>query len=145
MSALRLITMTDDNSGGWVMINWTQVLDDTIKYNTDDKEEMMRAKAKERKWHKAAEQAWQEEQVWLEAERVERERIEAERLVCEAKEERAKIKKDTEAGPKAASKVDKGKKQKANDEMPEPGPSQKKQVKCHIHDSWTQSQSSLDP
>ncbi|KIN97384.1 hypothetical protein M404DRAFT_32367 [Pisolithus tinctorius Marx 270] len=46
----------------------------------------MRAKVKERKRRKVAEQAWWEEQAWLEAERVERERVKAER----AERERAK-------------------------------------------------------
>ncbi|KIN95085.1 hypothetical protein M404DRAFT_34474 [Pisolithus tinctorius Marx 270] len=175
MSELRPITTTDNNNKGQVVINWTQVSDDAIQYDTDDKETMM-AKAKERMWCKAAEQAWQEEQAQLEAERVERERA-----AHEAKEERAheeerrhrskeereakagsseaagvkKVvmdpsctcctqaktvfkgqalvacrwegQKDTEASPKI--KVNKGKKQKADDEMPEPGLSQKKQVK----------------
>ncbi|KIN98068.1 hypothetical protein M404DRAFT_31629 [Pisolithus tinctorius Marx 270] len=148
----------------------------------------MRAKAKERKQRKAAEQAWQEEQARLEAERVAREQAEAERAErerveaeweakckCKAKAtkgdeagagsgEAAEVKKvvmdpgctcctwakttceflvdgnkkqvtciwdgkDTEAGPKAIPKVDKGKKRKADNEMPEPGPSQKKQAK----------------
>ncbi|KIO00518.1 hypothetical protein M404DRAFT_29429 [Pisolithus tinctorius Marx 270] len=69
MSASRPITTTNDNSEGQVVIDWTQVSQDTIKYNTDDEEETMRAKAKERKRQKAAEQACQEEQAWLEAER----------------------------------------------------------------------------
>ncbi|KIN95283.1 hypothetical protein M404DRAFT_34275 [Pisolithus tinctorius Marx 270] len=49
----------------------------------------MRAKVKERKRQKAAEQAWWEEQAWLEAKRAEREKAEAERAVREAEEERA--------------------------------------------------------
>ncbi|KIO04372.1 hypothetical protein M404DRAFT_26232 [Pisolithus tinctorius Marx 270] len=178
------------------MIDWTKVSDDAIKYDTNGEEEMMRAKAKERKRCKVAEQAQQEEQAQLEAERVERERVEAERAAHEAKEkrvhedeERCKAKeereanetrgevkkvvmdpgcthcsrakticeflmdsnkrrvaciqcnlskgkcqwprdgKDTEAGPKATTKVDKGKKWMAKKEIPEPRPSQKKQAK----------------
>ncbi|KIO05563.1 hypothetical protein M404DRAFT_25285 [Pisolithus tinctorius Marx 270] len=158
----------------------------------------MKAKSKERKRQKVAEQAQQEEQVWLEAKRVEREQIEAERAererveakraerkaeekrACKEEEissEAAEVKKvvmdsgcthctwvkticeflvdgnkkqvtciqcnqlkgkcwwpgdgkDTEASPKA--KVDKGKKWKADDEMPEPRLSQKKQVKLKL-------------
>ncbi|KIO10486.1 hypothetical protein M404DRAFT_21414 [Pisolithus tinctorius Marx 270] len=40
--------------------------------------------------------------------------------------------KDTKASPKATSKVDKGKKWKADDETPEPRPSQKKRVKSKL-------------
>ncbi|KIN98933.1 hypothetical protein M404DRAFT_30900 [Pisolithus tinctorius Marx 270] len=197
MSELRLISMTDNNDKGKVIIDWTQVLDDAIRYDTNNEEEVMKAKSKERKRQKAAEQAWQEEQTQLEAKRVEREKAEAERAEqeaeetrvhedeerCKAKEEReakqrhkakaskgdeagGEVKKvvmdpgqrpsasslwmvtksrlpvqcnqskgkcqwpgdgkDIEAGPKAATKVDKGKKWKANEEMPEPGPSKKK-------------------
>ncbi|KIO11745.1 hypothetical protein M404DRAFT_20367 [Pisolithus tinctorius Marx 270] len=172
----------------------------------------MRVKAKERKRRKAAEQARQEEQAQLEAERVareqaktkraEREKAEAKRAAWEAEERRraeeekeadqkhkAKVGKgneagaggneagevkkvimdpscthctwvntvceflvdgnkkrvaciwcnlskgkcqwpgdgkDAKAGPKAALKANKGKKRKANDEMPEPRPSRKK-------------------
>ncbi|KIO00228.1 hypothetical protein M404DRAFT_29624 [Pisolithus tinctorius Marx 270] len=175
----------------------------------------MRAKAKERKRRKAAEQAQREEQAWLEAERAAREQAKAERAAreraeakrtereaeekkaCEEEEKReaerkrkaatskgdeagasgeagGEVKrvvmdpsctrcaraqvvcefvidgnkkciacvwcnlskgkcrwpgdgKDAKAGPKI--KADKGKKQKANEETPEPRPSQKKQVK----------------
>ncbi|KIO00331.1 hypothetical protein M404DRAFT_29708 [Pisolithus tinctorius Marx 270] len=79
-----------------VVINWTQVLDNAIKYDTDDKEEMMRAKAKERKWCKVAEQAWWEEQAQLEAERVEREQIEAERLASEREAKEKEMHKEEE-------------------------------------------------
>ncbi|KIO08054.1 hypothetical protein M404DRAFT_23317 [Pisolithus tinctorius Marx 270] len=82
MSESRLITMTDKNDEGWVVINWTQVLDDTIQYDTDDEEEVMKAKLKERKRQKAAEQAQQEEQ------RAEKEKAEAEKAAWEAKERR---------------------------------------------------------
>ncbi|KIN98030.1 hypothetical protein M404DRAFT_31725 [Pisolithus tinctorius Marx 270] len=206
MSASRPITTTNNNSEDWVMIDWTQVLDNAIQYNTDEEEEEMKAKSKERKWQKVAEQAQCKEQVWLEAERVvwekaeaeraEWERAKAERAEREAKEKKAceeeerweakckckgdeargEVKKvvmdpscthctqvntvceflmdgnkkwvaciwcnqskgkcwwpgdgkDTEAGPKAATKADKGKKWKADKESPEPGPSQKKWVK----------------
>ncbi|KIO09670.1 hypothetical protein M404DRAFT_22130 [Pisolithus tinctorius Marx 270] len=96
MSELRPISTTSNNDEGRVVVDWTQVSDDAIRYDTDDEEEMMRAKAKERKRRKAAEQARQEEQAQLEAKRVERERIEAkraerekvERIAWEAKEQR---------------------------------------------------------
>ncbi|KIN96779.1 hypothetical protein M404DRAFT_33002 [Pisolithus tinctorius Marx 270] len=193
MSDSRPITTTDNNSEGQVMVDWTQVLDDAIKYDTNNEEETMRAKAKERKWCKAAKQAWWEEQAWLEAERVERERVEAKREEKEAEQKhKAKAekgdeagagsseaagvekvvmepscthctqaktvceflmdgnkkqvtciwcnqskgkcqwpgdRKDTKTGPKATTKVDKGKKQKANEELPEPRPSKKKWAK----------------
>ncbi|KIN95083.1 hypothetical protein M404DRAFT_34471 [Pisolithus tinctorius Marx 270] len=66
----------------------------------------MRAKAKERKRRKVAEQAWQEEQARLEAKRAEREKAKAERAAQEAEEERAceeekcraKEEKEAEAG-----------------------------------------------
>ncbi|KIO00539.1 hypothetical protein M404DRAFT_29463 [Pisolithus tinctorius Marx 270] len=96
MSKLRPITTTGNNNEGRVVIDWTQVLDDAIRYDTDNEEETMRTKAKERKRCKAAEHAWWEEQAWLEAKRVERERIEAkraerekaERMAWEAEEQR---------------------------------------------------------
>ncbi|KIN98060.1 hypothetical protein M404DRAFT_31620 [Pisolithus tinctorius Marx 270] len=172
MSNSRPISTTGNNDEGWVVINWTQVPDDAIRYDTDDEEEVM--KAKERKRRKVAEQAQCEEQAWLEAERVERERIEAER--AEREKEADKVKKvimdpgctrctqaevvceflvdsnkkrvacmrcnqskgkcwwprdgkDAKASPKATTKADKGKKWEANKELPEPRPSQKKQVK----------------
>ncbi|KIO09265.1 hypothetical protein M404DRAFT_22458 [Pisolithus tinctorius Marx 270] len=205
MSDSRLITTTDNNNEGWVIIDWTQVSDDAIQYDTDNEEETMRAK---------------EQQAWLEAERVEREKAKAERAeqegaeakraereakekkACEEEERwEAKCKhkaeagkgdeastggtsgeaggevkrvvmdpscthcawakvvckllmdgnkkrvawvccnqskgkcwwpgdgKDAKASPNATSKVNKGKKRKANDKMPEPRPSQKKWVK----------------
>ncbi|KIO07266.1 hypothetical protein M404DRAFT_23717 [Pisolithus tinctorius Marx 270] len=86
MSALRLITTTDHNDEGWALIDWTQVSDNAIKYDTDNEEETMRAK---------------EEQAWLEAERVERERAEAKR----AEWERAEAKRaEREAEEKKACK-----------------------------------------
>ncbi|KIO09255.1 hypothetical protein M404DRAFT_22448 [Pisolithus tinctorius Marx 270] len=75
MSELRLIVTTDNNNKGHAIIDWTQ-------------EEVMKAKSKESKRQKAAEQAWWEEQVQLEAKRVEREWIEAER----AERERVEVK-----------------------------------------------------
>ncbi|KIN97470.1 hypothetical protein M404DRAFT_32320 [Pisolithus tinctorius Marx 270] len=203
MSDSRPTVATNNNDEGRV-VDWAQVPDDDIQYNTDDKEEVMRAKAKERKRRKRA------EREWIEAERAEKEKAEAEKAEREAEEKRvheeeekreAKRKrkakagksdeagaggasgeargevkrvvmdpgctrctwaqviceflvdgnkkqvacihcnlskgkcqwprdgKDVEAGPKAATKADKGKKQKANRESPEPGPSQKKQAK----------------
>ncbi|KIO07376.1 hypothetical protein M404DRAFT_23858 [Pisolithus tinctorius Marx 270] len=117
MSNSRLIAVTDNDDEGQVIIDWTQLPDDDIRYDTNDKEEVMKAKAKERKRRKAAEQAWQEEQAQLEAKRAERERIEAERAekekaeaekaereakekrVCEEEEKReAECKRKAEAG-----------------------------------------------
>ncbi|KIO08037.1 hypothetical protein M404DRAFT_23293 [Pisolithus tinctorius Marx 270] len=60
--------------------------DDDIRYNTDNEEEVMRVKAKERKRRKAAEQAQWEEQAQLEAERAVREQAEAERAAQERAE-----------------------------------------------------------
>ncbi|KIO10209.1 hypothetical protein M404DRAFT_21878 [Pisolithus tinctorius Marx 270] len=62
------------------------VSEDAIKYDTNEEEETMRAKAKERKRRKAAEQARREEQARLEAERVVREQAEAERAEREKAE-----------------------------------------------------------
>ncbi|KIN96812.1 hypothetical protein M404DRAFT_32951 [Pisolithus tinctorius Marx 270] len=50
----------------------------------------MKAKSKERKRRKAAEQARREEQAWLEAKRVAREQAKAERIAWEAEEQRAR-------------------------------------------------------
>ncbi|KIO07391.1 hypothetical protein M404DRAFT_23887 [Pisolithus tinctorius Marx 270] len=115
MSDSRLIDTTDNNNEGQAVINWTQVSEDAIKYDTDDEEEMMRAKAKERKQHKAAEQAQQEEQARLEAERAKRERAEAKRAAWEAEEERAceeegkrRAKKEKEAKQKRKAEAGKG-------------------------------------
>ncbi|KIO03320.1 hypothetical protein M404DRAFT_27284 [Pisolithus tinctorius Marx 270] len=212
MSDSRPTTAIDNNDEGRVVIDWTQVSDDAIRYDTDDEEETMRAKAKERKRRKAAEQARREEQARLEAERAAREQAEAERIAREAEEQRVREEeerrraeeekeaerkrkaetgksseagaggngtgsevkkvvmdpgctrctrantvceflvdgnkkrvacircnqskgkcrwpgdgKDAEAGPKAMA--DKGKKRKADEETPEPGPSQKKRAK----------------
>ncbi|KAI5983298.1 hypothetical protein F5J12DRAFT_899779 [Pisolithus orientalis] len=79
----------------------------------------MKAKLKERKRWKAAEQAWQEEQVQLkakrvarekaEAERAERERAKAEKAVWEAKEKRVcKEEERQEAEHKHKAKASKG-------------------------------------
>ncbi|KIO04677.1 hypothetical protein M404DRAFT_26141 [Pisolithus tinctorius Marx 270] len=184
MSDSRLIIATNNNNKGHAIINWTQVPNDKIRYDTNNKEEVMKATLKERKRHKAAEQAWQEEQAWLEAERVVREQAKAERAerekakaeerrVCEEEERweaeckhkaeagtggasgeaRGEVKRvvmdpgctcctqaqvvckfliysnkkwvDIEASPKAR-RVDKGKKQKADEETPERRPSKKK-------------------
>ncbi|KIN95567.1 hypothetical protein M404DRAFT_34025 [Pisolithus tinctorius Marx 270] len=192
MSNSRPIVAADNNNEGQAIVDWTQVPDDNIRYDTNDKEEVMRAK---------------EEQAWLEAERVAREQAEAKRIAWEAEEQRAceeeerrkaeeekeaerrhkakadkgdeaggEVKKvvmdpgctccawaktvcefvvdsnkkrlacvrcnqskgkccwprdgkDAKDGPKAVSKVVKGKKRKADDETPEPGPSQKKWAK----------------
>ncbi|KIN93565.1 hypothetical protein M404DRAFT_35989 [Pisolithus tinctorius Marx 270] len=223
MSDSRPISMTGNNKEGLAVVDWTQVSDDAIRYDTNDKEETMRAKAKERKRQKAAEQAQCEEQARLEAERVEREQIEAKRAEkekaeaenaereaeekrvreeeekreaeCKRKAEASKSdeagtggasgeaggevkrvvmdpgctcctraqviceflidsnkkwvacvrcnlskgkcqwpgdRKDIEAGPKATTKADKGKKWTADEESPEPGPSQKKWVKSKL-------------
>ncbi|KIO14024.1 hypothetical protein M404DRAFT_18279 [Pisolithus tinctorius Marx 270] len=75
MSELKPITMTGNNDKGWVVINWTQVLDDAIRYNTDEEEEA---------WLEA-ERAEREK---AKAERAERERAEAEKAAREAEEKR---------------------------------------------------------
>ncbi|KAI6154735.1 hypothetical protein BKA82DRAFT_23341 [Pisolithus tinctorius] len=190
MSELRPIAVTNNDDKGQVVIDWTQMPDDNIRYDTDDKEEV-------------------EEQAQLEAKRAAREKDKAERIVWEAEEQRAheeeerhraeeekeaehkckaearasgnetssEVKKvvmdpgcthcawahivcklvidgnkkcvacmwcnqskgksqwprdgkDAEAGPKV--KADEGKKQKADEEMPEPGLSQKKQAKSKV-------------
>ncbi|KIO01722.1 hypothetical protein M404DRAFT_28460 [Pisolithus tinctorius Marx 270] len=115
MSESRLISMTGNNEEGPAVIDWTQVSDDAIWYDTDDEEETMRAKAKERKRRKAAEQAWRKEQARLEAKRAEREQVEAERATREAEEERAheeeekcRAKEEKEAERKRKAKADKG-------------------------------------
>ncbi|KAI6144567.1 hypothetical protein BKA82DRAFT_27526 [Pisolithus tinctorius] len=89
MSDSRPIAATDNDDEGRVIIDWTQLPDDDIRYDTDDKEEVMKAKAKERKRQKVAEQARWEEQARLEAKRVAREKAETERIAQEAKEQRA--------------------------------------------------------
>ncbi|KIO03821.1 hypothetical protein M404DRAFT_26793 [Pisolithus tinctorius Marx 270] len=89
MSDSRPISVTGNNDESRVIVDWTQVPDDAIRYDTDDEEEVMKAKSKERKRQKAAEQAWCEEQAWLEAERVAREQAEAKRIAWEAEEQRA--------------------------------------------------------
>ncbi|KIN96388.1 hypothetical protein M404DRAFT_33273 [Pisolithus tinctorius Marx 270] len=197
MSDSRPITRTNNNDEGQVIVDWTQVLDNAIWYNTNNEEEVMKSKLKERKRQKR-----------VERERAKAERAEAKKAVQEAKEKRvhkeeerqeAKCKckakagkgdeasagargevkrvvmdpgctccsqarvvckflvdgnkkwvacmccnqskgkcqwprdgKDAKASPKAISKVDKGKKRKADDEMPEPGPSQKKWAKLKL-------------
>ncbi|KIO14691.1 hypothetical protein M404DRAFT_17544 [Pisolithus tinctorius Marx 270] len=90
MSDSRLIVAADNNNEGQVMVDWAQVPDDDIRYDTDDKEEVMR---------------W-EEQAWLEAER---EKAEAERIVQEAEEQRAhKEEERQEAECKCKAEVGKG-------------------------------------
>ncbi|KIO08939.1 hypothetical protein M404DRAFT_22759 [Pisolithus tinctorius Marx 270] len=99
MSDSRPIVTADNNNEGQVIVDWAQVPDDDIRYDTNDEEALMRAKAKERKRQKVAEQAWQEEQAQLEAERVareqakakraEREKAKAKRIAWEAEEQRA--------------------------------------------------------
>ncbi|KIN97930.1 hypothetical protein M404DRAFT_31865 [Pisolithus tinctorius Marx 270] len=201
MSESRLITATDKNDEGLVIVDWTQVSDDTIQYDTDNEEEVMKAKSKERK---------RVEREWIEAERAEREKAKAkkaaqeaeERRVCKEEErqeaerkhkaeagkgdeagasgsEASEVKKvvmdpgctccaqaqvvceflmdgnkkqvacvccnqskgkcqwpgdrkDSEAGPRVISKADKGKKWKANNGTPEPGPSQRKWAKLKL-------------
>ncbi|KIN99750.1 hypothetical protein M404DRAFT_30213 [Pisolithus tinctorius Marx 270] len=71
MSKLRPITTTDKNDKGQVIIDWTQVSDNTIQYDTDDEEEAKRA-----------------EREQIEAERAEREKAKAKKAVQEAKERR---------------------------------------------------------
>ncbi|KIO00829.1 hypothetical protein M404DRAFT_29231 [Pisolithus tinctorius Marx 270] len=81
MSESRPITVTDKNDKGWVIVDWTQVSDDAIRYDTDDKEEVMKAKSKERK---------RAERERIEAERAEKEKAEAEKAAREAEERRAR-------------------------------------------------------
>ncbi|KIO02939.1 hypothetical protein M404DRAFT_27564 [Pisolithus tinctorius Marx 270] len=83
MSKSRPITMTDKNDEGWVVVDWTQVSDDAIRYDTDDEEEVMKAKSKERKRRKRV------EREKIEAKRAEKEKAEAEKAVQEAEERRA--------------------------------------------------------
>ncbi|KIO01847.1 hypothetical protein M404DRAFT_28357 [Pisolithus tinctorius Marx 270] len=188
MSESRPITMTDKNDEGWAVVDWTQVSDDAIQYDTDDEEEVMKAKLKERKRAEREKAKVEKAASETKERRVhkEEERWEAKHK-CKAKagksdeasaggEARGEVKrvvmdpscthctqaqvickfliggnkkrvacmccnqskgkcwwpgdgKDAEASPRAALKADKGKKRKANEEMPEPGPSQKKQVK----------------
>ncbi|KIO03852.1 hypothetical protein M404DRAFT_26827 [Pisolithus tinctorius Marx 270] len=90
MSDSRPIAATDNDDEGRVVVDWTQLPDDDIRYDTDDKEEVMKAKAKERKRRKAAEQARWEEQARLEAERAAREKAEAKRIAREAEEQRVR-------------------------------------------------------
>ncbi|KIO08881.1 hypothetical protein M404DRAFT_22695 [Pisolithus tinctorius Marx 270] len=115
MSESRPISTTGNNEEGPAVVDWTQVSDNAIRYDTDDEEETMRAKAKERKRRKAAEQARRKEQARLEAERAERERVEAERAAREAEEERAReeeekrrAKEEKEAKRKCKAEADKG-------------------------------------
>ncbi|KIN95495.1 hypothetical protein M404DRAFT_34124 [Pisolithus tinctorius Marx 270] len=83
MSNSRTTTMTNNNEGQ-IFIDWTQVSDKAIKYDTNDKEETMKAKAKERK----------QETEWAEAERVKWEA--KEKKACK-EEEKCKAKKGGEA------------------------------------------------
>ncbi|KIN96345.1 hypothetical protein M404DRAFT_33408 [Pisolithus tinctorius Marx 270] len=115
MSDSRPIVATDNNDESRVVIDWTQMPDDDIRYDTDDEEEVMKAKAKERKRQKVAEQAQREEQARLEAERAEREKAEAERAAREAEEERAReeeekrrAEEEKEAERKHKAEADKG-------------------------------------
>ncbi|KIO06798.1 hypothetical protein M404DRAFT_24478 [Pisolithus tinctorius Marx 270] len=101
MSDSRPIAVTDNDDEGRVIIDWTQVPNDDIRYDTDNEEEVMKAKVKERKRQKVAEQAWREEQAQLEAKRVVREKAEAEKTV----QERAEAKRaEREAKEKKACK-----------------------------------------
>ncbi|KAI6144939.1 hypothetical protein BKA82DRAFT_28153 [Pisolithus tinctorius] len=115
MSESRPISTTGNNDEGQVIVDWTQVADDAIRYDTNDEEEVMKAKVKERKRQKAAKQAWQEEQAWLEAKRVVREQAEAKRIVQEAEEQRAheeeekrRAEEEKEAEQKCKVEADKG-------------------------------------
>ncbi|KIN95975.1 hypothetical protein M404DRAFT_33713 [Pisolithus tinctorius Marx 270] len=66
MSKSGPIIATDNNDKGWVVIDWSQAPDNSIRYDTNNKEE-----------------------VWLEAKRVVTEKAKAKRAVQEAEEERA--------------------------------------------------------
>ncbi|KAI6144666.1 hypothetical protein BKA82DRAFT_4358453 [Pisolithus tinctorius] len=108
MSESRLIVAADSNNKGRAIIDWTQVPDDEIRYDTDDEEEVMKAKSKERKRRKAAEQARQEEQARLEAERVAREKAKAEKAEREAEEKKRRAEEEKEAERKCKAEADKG-------------------------------------
>ncbi|KIN98413.1 hypothetical protein M404DRAFT_31417 [Pisolithus tinctorius Marx 270] len=75
MSDSRPIDTANNNNKGRVIVDWAQVPDDDIRYDTDNEEEVMRAK---------------EEQAQLEAKRAEREKAEAKRAAWEAEEERVR-------------------------------------------------------
>ncbi|KIN97972.1 hypothetical protein M404DRAFT_31803 [Pisolithus tinctorius Marx 270] len=71
MSDSRPISTTGNNEEGRVIVDWTQVLDDAIRYNTDDEEETMRRVERE----------------WIETKRAEKAAQEAEeRRACEEEE-----------------------------------------------------------
>ncbi|KIN93912.1 hypothetical protein M404DRAFT_35607 [Pisolithus tinctorius Marx 270] len=134
MSDLRLITVTN-NDESWVLIDWTQVLGKVICYNTNDEEEMM--KVKEEQAQLVAER---QEREQVKAKRAERERAEANCTHCaQAKvvcgflvDGNKKDKEDAEVSPKASGKVDKGKKQKIDEENAKAGPSKKKWAKSKL-------------
>ncbi|KIO10106.1 hypothetical protein M404DRAFT_21781 [Pisolithus tinctorius Marx 270] len=150
MSDLRPTMMTDNISEGQIIVNWTQVLDDAIKYDTDNKEEMMKVKrteweAKERRVHEEEEKHKAKAGAGgSEAGEVKKEVMDpglsvsfswmAIRSVlpaCDAINQKAlkcqwpRDGKDAKASLKAIMKADKGKKQKANEENTEAGPSKK--------------------
>ncbi|KIO06742.1 hypothetical protein M404DRAFT_24433 [Pisolithus tinctorius Marx 270] len=91
MSNSRPIAATDNDDEGRVVIDWTKLPDDDIRYDTDDEEEVMKAKAKERKRRKAAEQA----QVAREAEEKRVHEEEERRRAEEEKEAERKRKAET--------------------------------------------------
>ncbi|KIO04697.1 hypothetical protein M404DRAFT_26176 [Pisolithus tinctorius Marx 270] len=71
MSDSRLIAAADNNNEGQVVVDWAQVPDNDIRYDTNDKEEAKRVVREK-----------------AEAKRAERERAEAKKAVWEAEEKR---------------------------------------------------------
>ncbi|KIO08657.1 hypothetical protein M404DRAFT_22506 [Pisolithus tinctorius Marx 270] len=118
MSDSRPITTTDNNNKGQVIIDWTQVPDDDIRYDTDNEEE---------------EQAWLEakkaEREKAKAERAERVRAEAERAPWEATEIRVhKEEERQEAEHKCQAEARKGSEARAGASSSEAGDEVKKVV-----------------
>ncbi|KIO12100.1 hypothetical protein M404DRAFT_19932 [Pisolithus tinctorius Marx 270] len=146
MSKARLIVTADNNNEGWAIINWTQVPDDKIRYDTDDEEE-----AKAGKGNKAGaggSKAGKVKKVVMDPGCM---RCAWAQVVCKflmdsnkkwvacvhCNQSKGKCqwpgdRKDSEAGPKVTYKVNKGKKQKADDGMPEPRLSQRKWAKSKL-------------
>ncbi|KIO15008.1 hypothetical protein M404DRAFT_17858 [Pisolithus tinctorius Marx 270] len=129
MSDSRLTIMIDSDKGQ-VPINWTQVLDDAIKYDTNNEEEMMRAKAKERKscthcaWAQVVcEFLMDSNKKWVAC------------VWCNQSKGKCqwpRDRKDAKAGLKVTGKVNKGKKWKVNKENTEAGPSKQKWAKTSV-------------
>ncbi|KIN92695.1 hypothetical protein M404DRAFT_36825 [Pisolithus tinctorius Marx 270] len=102
MSDSRPIVTADNNNEGRVVVDWAQVPDDDIRYDTDDEEEVMRAKAKERKREKA-----EAERVAREAEEQRAREEEARRKAEEEKEAERRRKAEADKGDEAGGEVKK--------------------------------------